>query len=101
MTRLKPEGLDEYRLLHAAVWPEVLGLLKQARIENYSIWLHEDELTLFASFDYRGIDFQADMSKVASDPVGARWAAVTGACQLPMGRDGTPWLELEEVFRLD
>ena len=32
--RVKPEKLDEYKKVHAAVWPEVLSIIHEARIRN-------------------------------------------------------------------
>lgn len=52
---LKPEKADEYRRLHAAVWPEMLRQIKASRIQNYSIYLRQLEdglLYLFSYFDH-------------------------------------------------
>ena len=42
--RLRPEKEQEYRELHAAVWPDVLAALHRAHIRNYSIFLRDDLL---------------------------------------------------------
>ncbi len=34
---LRAEKLDEYKKLHAAVWPEVLKMIKEFNNQNYSI----------------------------------------------------------------
>ena len=39
MIRVKPEKFEEYRRLHAAVWPEVLKMITACNIRNYSIYL--------------------------------------------------------------
>jgi L-rhamnose mutarotase len=36
---LKPGAVAEYNRLHAAVWPEVLQVIRDANIRNYSIFL--------------------------------------------------------------
>src|SRR3974390_3128804 len=36
---LRPEKLDEYKKPHAAVWPDVLKMIKACHIQNYSIYL--------------------------------------------------------------
>ncbi|WP_409934882.1 L-rhamnose mutarotase [Novosphingobium sp. 9] len=46
--RLKPGNLDEYRRRHDEIWPELAELLHQAGIRNYSIFLDEETLALFA-----------------------------------------------------
>ena len=46
MIGLKPEAIEEYERLHAAVWPEVLATIHACNIRNYSIFRHAQ--TLFA-----------------------------------------------------
>jgi L-rhamnose mutarotase len=101
MTRLRAEQVAEYRAMHAAPWPEILAVLSRAHVTDYTIWLHEPELILFANFLYTGEDFATDMAMVAADPVARRWNALTAACQQVMGADGEAWVALQEVFRLD
>ncbi len=36
---LKPEKIAEYKKLHASVWPEILALISQCNITNYTIFL--------------------------------------------------------------
>jgi L-rhamnose mutarotase len=38
---LQPEKIEEYKKLHAAVWPDVLKMIQQCHIQNYSIYLHK------------------------------------------------------------
>lgn len=45
---LKPGQADEYRRRHDAIWPELLALLHEAGIRDYSIFLDEDTNVLFA-----------------------------------------------------
>lgn len=103
--RLKPEKYDEYKRLHAAVWPEVLTKLREANITNYSIY-HRGGL-LFAYFEYVGSDFATDMAKVGDDPRTHEWWAVTDPCQQPFEGDsqgsteGNWWLPMEELFHMD
>ena len=35
---VKPEKLDEYKKLHAAVWPGVLRMIHDCNMRNYSIY---------------------------------------------------------------
>jgi L-rhamnose mutarotase len=39
MIRLKPGSEERYKRYHAAVWPEVLGMIHECKIRNYSIYL--------------------------------------------------------------
>ena len=102
---VKPEKLEEYVRYHAAVWPEILDMIRQCNIRNYSIF-HKDHL-LFAYFEYVGDDFAADMAKVAADPRTHEWWALTDPCQEPFEGDskgsveGNWWLPMEELFHMD
>ena len=65
--RVRPEKLEEYKRLHAKVWPAVLRTISECNICNYSIY-HKDGY-LFSYFEYHGGDFGADMAKMVVDPV--------------------------------
>ena len=99
--RVRPEKFEEYKKYHAAVWPEVLSMIKKCNIRNYSIY-HKDG-QLFAYFEYTGDDFEKDMKKMASDPKTQKWWAVMKPMQNPVqGRtEGEWWSEMEEVFHTD
>ena len=46
--QLKPGVIDEYRRRHDAIWPELSTLLTDSGIHDYSIFLDEATLSLFA-----------------------------------------------------
>lgn len=103
---LRPEKLEEYKTLHAAVWPDVLKTIKVCNIRNYSIYLRklpDGEYYLFSYFEYAGSDFAADMAKMAADPATQRWWAICEPCQKPLAErlPGEWWGRMEEVFHLD
>ena len=101
--RLQPGRVEEYKRLHAAVWPEILARLKASRIANYSIFLKEPENLLFGYWDYEGEDFEADMAAIAADPKTRDWWALCSPCQLPFETRGPGewWATMTEVFHLD
>ncbi len=101
VVRIKPDRLDEYKRLHAAVWPEVLQRITACNIQNYSIY-HKDDL-LFSYFEYVGTDFVADMVAMAADPVVQRWWDVCKPCHdpLPTRAEGEWWANMDEVFHCD
>jgi L-rhamnose mutarotase len=74
--KVKSEKLEEYKNLHAAVWPKVLDTIRKCNIRNYSIY-HKDGY-LFSYFEYIGEDFEADMAKMAADPTTQKWWDVCG-----------------------
>ena len=46
--KLKPGAVEEYKRRHDALWPELARELRAAGVSDYSIFLDEDTLTLFA-----------------------------------------------------
>ena len=98
---LKPENFKQYKQLHAAVWPEVLKVISRCNIHNYSIY-HKDGV-LFSYFEYSGNDFQADMDKMAADPITLKWWELCKPCQEPLAtrKKGEWWANMEEMFHYD
>ena len=98
---VKPEVLEDYVRYHAAVWPEILDMIRQCNIRNYSIF-HRDHL-LFAYFEYVGDDFAADMAKMGADPKTQEWWDIMMPMQQPIATraEGEWWANLEEVFHTD
>jgi len=98
LIRIKPENLEAYKAYHKAIWPEVAKTISACNIKNYSIY-HHDGL-LFAYFEYVGTDFEADMAKMAADPMTQKWWAVQKPLQQPYEKrgEGEWWADMEEVF---
>jgi L-rhamnose mutarotase len=99
--RVRPEKLEEYRELHAAVWPKVLKKIQECHIQNYSIFLRDGYL--FGYMEYTGSDFKADMEKMAADPKTQEWWKRTDPCQQPLESvaEGEWWAPMEEVFHCE
>ena len=103
---LQPDRVEEYKKLHAAVWPDVLRMISECNIRNYSIYLgklDDGNLYLFSYFEYVGDDFATDMKKMASDPKTQAWWKLTDPCQIPQKerQAGEHWMMLQEVFHTD
>ena len=99
--KVRPERIEEYKAYHAEVWPGVAKMIAECNITNYSIYLKDD--FLFSYFEYVGDDFEADMAKMAADPVTQEWWDVMMPMQdpLPTRKEGEWWAEMEEVFHQD
>ncbi len=99
--RVKPEKFEEYRKYHADVWPEILDMIRQCNIRNYSIY-HKDGY-LFAYMEYHGDGFEADMAKMAADPKTQEWWDIMMPMQDPLltRAEGEWWANMEEVFHTD
>jgi L-rhamnose mutarotase len=99
--RIKLESAEAYRKYHARVWPEVLEVIGQCNIRNYSIFLKDD--LLFAYFEYHGADYAADMAKMAADPKTREWWSIMTPMQEPLETraPGEWWANMDEVFHCD
>ena len=104
--KLKPEMVDTYVKLHAAVWPSVLQRIEACHIRNYSIFLKQlpgRQFFLFSYFEYVGAQFDEDMRQMAADPEVQRWWAECKPCfqrleELPPDE---VWAPMQEIFYFD
>ncbi|KAI1212843.1 rhamnose mutarotase [Annulohypoxylon truncatum] len=109
VVKLKPEFVDKYKEVHAAVWPEVLQQIKDCNIQDYSICHDPGTGILFATFKYVGYDYSGDMERMRGNPKVREWWAMTDGFQESLvpgaksSESGNPawWKELEEVFYLE
>ena len=99
--RIRPEKEAYYKELHAAAWPGVLDMIRQCNIQSYSIFMRDG--FMFAFYEYVGTDYEADMKKMADDPLTQKWWGECMPCQQPVesAKEGEWWADMEEVFRLD
>ncbi|MCG6904804.1 MAG: L-rhamnose mutarotase [Rhodobacter sp.] len=70
--RLNPGMADEYRRRHDAIWPELVALLREAGVSDYSIFLDEETHILF------GVLWRSDghrMDDLPAHPLMQRWWA--------------------------
>ncbi len=70
--QLNPGMEAEYRARHDAIWPELVALLKEAGIEDYSIHLDPESHALF------GVLWRRDdhgMEDMPAHPVMRKWWA--------------------------
>ncbi|KAI5848598.1 hypothetical protein DFP73DRAFT_541722 [Morchella snyderi] len=103
--RLRPSALEEYKKIHAAVWPDVLKQIRECNIRDYSIFFDDKTYTLFATFKYVGTDYEADMKKMAANEKVREWWDVTDQMQespiegAVSSKEGPGWWKAtEEVF---
>ena len=73
--KLKPGVAAEYQRRHDEIWPELAAELKAAGVSDYSIFLDEETLTLFA------------VQKLSDSNTAARVAPIHPSC----ANGGTSW----------
>ncbi len=95
--RLNPGMEAEYTRRHDKIWPDLVQLLKDAGISNYSIHLDRETNTLFGYLERR--DDHA-MDDLPSHPVMKKWWAYMGDI-MATNPDGSPVaIPLAETFHL-
>lgn len=96
--RLNPGMEAEYRKRHDEIWPELVDLLHQAGVSDYSIWLDPETNFLFGTLT-RTADH--GMDQLPLDPIMARWWAHM-ADIMEVNRDNSPVsVDLVPVFHMD
>ncbi len=96
--KLKPGFAAEYKRRHNEIWPELTRALKQAGISDYSIYLDEETLTLFA-FQKLARNNRADT--LPGQAIVKKWWKYM-ADIMETNSDYSPLTkELKEVFHLD
>jgi L-rhamnose mutarotase len=96
--KLKPGVVAEYKKRHDDIWPGLSRLLKEAGISDYSIFLDEQTLTLFA---VQKLAPGHTSASLPSQPIMRRWWDHM-ANLMETNPDQSPVVtELVEVFHLD
>ena len=94
--RIRPERIEEYERAHANVWPEVLALIKEAGVHDYSIFRHGTRLFGYYECD----DPETAKAEMAVGERDAGWsAAMADLFEPEVAERGAD--EMLEIFRLD
>jgi L-rhamnose mutarotase len=98
--RIRPDRLEEYRLRHSEVWPEMRRALREAGWTNYSLFLADDGL-LVGYLETE--DYAAAQQRMAETDVNARWQAEMQPFFVDLGglRPDEGFRRLPEVFHQD
>ena len=97
--QVRPERVEEYKVRHRSVWPEMLAALKETGWHNYSLFLREDGL-LVGYLETE--NFENAIAGMAKHEVNHRWQREMAEFfvqpeGMPPDRAMQP---LEEVFHL-
>jgi L-rhamnose mutarotase len=96
--KLKPGNVAEYKRRHEKIWPELAQVLREAGISDYSIYLDEKTLTLFAVQTREDGNTVADLP---NHPVVKKWWDYM-APLMEVNPDNSPvYGELPRVFHLE
>ena len=96
--QLKPGVAAEYKKRHDEIWPELAVELKAAGVSDYSIFLDEETLTLFA---VQKLGEKNSAAELPNSPVVRKWWNYM-APLMETHADNSPVAKpLKEVFHLD
>jgi L-rhamnose mutarotase len=96
--RMRPGFREEYKKRHSEIWPELVQLLKNEGIGNYSIFLDEETNTLFAYQEQSGDSSSQDLGN--TDIVKKWWKCMSDIMEI--NPDNSPvTIPLEQVFHME
>jgi L-rhamnose mutarotase len=96
--KLKPGNVAEYKRRHDEIWPELSRALSAAGVSDYSIFLDEETLTLFAVQKLAHNNTAASLPNL---PIVRKWWD-SMAPLMETHPDNSPVAKsLKEVFRMD
>lgn len=96
--RLNPGMAEEYKRRHDAIWPELVELLHEAGVSDYSIFLDEETNTLFGVL-WRRSDHT--MAALPDHPVMQRWWAHMADIMATNARNEPLSTDLRPVFHME
>ena len=89
---------EEYKKRHDAIWPELISLLKEAGIEDYSIFLDEETSTLFGVLKISRPD---NMDALPAKEIMKKWWAYMQDIMKTHPNNEPVSISLKEVFHLN
>ena len=96
--KLKPGFEAEYKKRHDEIWPELEAMLSESGISDYSIYLDEETLTLFA---FQKVADKVKEAQIPNNPIVKKWWAYM-ADIMETNPDNSPVTKpLREVFHMD
>jgi len=100
LLRVKKDRMEEYKVRHAAVWPDMLQALRDTGWQNYSLFLRDDGLLIGY---LETPDFEAAKAGMQNKEVNKRWQDDMAPFfeSLDGGHADEAMMNLEEVFHLD
>lgn len=101
LLKVKKDKIDEYKKIHANVWPEMLEALSRCGWHNYSLFMQDDG-TLFGYFETPN-SLQAAIGAMNNEEINTKWQEMMAPFfESPDGaRADEILIELEEVFHLE
>ena len=96
--RVNADAHAEYERRHDAIWPELVALLREAGVSDYSIWLDAETSTLFGILTRRA---DHGMDALPDHPVMRRWWAMMADVMETHPTNEPVAVPLRRVFHMD
>ena len=93
--------IEDYKVAHQKVWPEIIKSIKDSGIEDLEIYLVGNRLFMIMVVnDSFSFEQKSDMD--ANNPKVQEWETLMWNYQqaLPMAKEGEKWMLMEEIFQL-
>ena len=97
-----PARIEQYKLEHTRVWPEVLAQIRKIGIQQMKIWQIGDQLFMYLETD-DDFDIERDFGKTREDPRSVEWnewMAREFQAPSPHAKEGQWWAPMELAFDL-
>jgi L-rhamnose mutarotase len=97
---VRPDRLEEYKVRHRDVWPEMIQALRDSGWNNYSLFLRPDGLLVGY---LETSNFQQALAEMERRDVNKRWQQEMAAfCVLADGKKADQMMiPIEEIFHID
>lgn len=93
--RIKEGKKRQYIERHNQIWPEMIQMLNEAGIHNYSIWLIDDELIGY--YESENIEFANRFQEIS--PVNEKWDLyMEDVMYMEMDSETGKNIECKEIF---
>lgn len=93
--------IEDYKVAHQKVWPEIIKSIKDSGIEDLEIYLVGNRLFMIMVVnDSFSFEQKSDMD--ANNPKVQEWETLMWNYQqaLPMAKEGEKWMLMDKIFQL-
>lgn len=97
--KLSSGDVEEYKRRHDQIWPELVEVLRQAGVSDYSIFYDEETQTLFA---FQKLSQNNTAAKLPQNPTVRKWWDYMNDGIMKYDQKNEPVsIPLREVFHMD
>jgi len=99
--KVREDYIEEYKIHHKNVWPEMKSALNRNGWHNYSLFMRKDGL-MFGYFEAKD-SFLSSLEGMSKESINKKWQDLMSPYfEIPEGAaPDQSMLELEEVFHID